>query len=257
MVSRVAGFVRDILMAGILGAGPMADAFFVALKLPNLFRRLFAEGAFAVSFVPLYSGDLARGGDRDANRFAEDALSVMVAVLVVLSVLAMAGMPWVISVIAPGFGGQGERFDLAVDFARVTFPYLLLIGLAALLGSVLNARDRFAPFAAAPVLFNLVLIAALLLAGSTVAPPGVTLSYGVAVAGGLQLVWMAWWCRRHGVRLHVRLPRLTPRVRRLLVLMGPGAVGAGVMQITAFFDILIASLLPAGAISYLYYADRL
>ena len=257
MVSRIAGFARDVLMAGILGAGPVADAFFVALKLPNLFRRLFAEGAFAVSFVPLYSGDLARGGDKGANRFAEDALSVMVTVLVGLSVVAMAGMPWVISVLAPGFGGEGERFELAVDFARVTFPYLLLIGLAALLGSVLNARDRFAPFAAAPVLFNLVLIVALLWAGTSAAGPGMTLSFGVAIAGGLQLVWMAWWCRRHGVRLHVRLPRLTPRVRRLLVLMGPGAVGAGVMQITAFFDILIASLLPAGAISYLYYADRL
>ncbi|NBC32005.1 MAG: murein biosynthesis integral membrane protein MurJ [Alphaproteobacteria bacterium] len=257
LLSRVAGFVRDVLMAAVLGAGPVADAFFVALKLPNLFRRLFAEGAFSVSFVPLFSAELQSRGRPAARRLAEEALALMVAVLAPLTVLAVAAMPWIIPVMAPGFVDDGDRYALAVEFARITFPYLFVMSLVALMGGVLNALDRFAPFAAAPVLFNLTLISALLGATAWFATPGHALAYAVAAAGIVQLLWLAWHCRRAGFALRLPRPRLTPAMRRLLRLMGPGALGAGVMQINLFVDTLLASLLPAGAISYLYYADRL
>lgn len=257
MLSRVAGFVRDVLTAAILGAGPVADAFFVALKLPNLFRRLFAEGAFSVSFVPIFSEELEARGRQAAVGFAEEALALMVAVLVPLTVLAVAAMPLVIPAIAPGFVDDPDRYPLAIEFARVTFPYLLMMSLVALMGGVLNSLDRFAPFASAPVLFNLTLIAALLFLVPYADTAGHALAYGVAAAGVIQLVWLALWCHAAGVRLHLRLPRLTPRAKRLFRLMGPGAIGAGVMQINLFIDVLLASLLPTGAISYLYYADRL
>ncbi len=257
MVSRVAGFARDILTAAIMGAGPVADAFFVALKLPNLFRRLFAEGAFSVSFVPLFSAELQSRGRAAAVAFAEEALAMMVAVLVPLTVLAVAVMPWAIPLIAPGFADEPQRYGLAVELTRITFPYLLLMSLVALLGGVLNSLDRFAPFAAAPILFNLTLICGLLFLAPVLATPGHAQAYAVAAAGVLQLVWLAAACRNAGVGLRLRRPRLTPRIRRLFRLMGPGAIGAGIMQINLFFDMLLASLLPAGAISYLYYADRL
>ena len=154
-LSRVAGFARDILTAAILGAGPIADAFFVALKLPNFFRRVTAEGAFSVSFVPLYSETLDREGQAAANRFANNAFWIMMGVLSVFSALAIVCMPYVIMAIAPGFVGDAVRYDLGVELSRITFPYLLMMSLTALLGGVLNAHDRFAPFAFAPVLFNL------------------------------------------------------------------------------------------------------
>jgi len=257
LVSRVAGFARDILTAALLGAGPVADAFFVALKLPNLFRRLFAEGAFSVAFVPLFNAELEAAGRDSAIAFAERALAIMVAVLVPFTVVVVAAMPWALTAIAPGFVDEPERYDLAVAFARITFPYLLLVALVALMGGVLNSLDRFAPFAAAPILFNLTLIAALLGLTPVMATPGHALSWGVAASGVVQLVFLAEACRRAGVRLRLVRPALTPRVRRLFRLMGPAALGAGVLQINLFFDVLLASLLPAGAVSYLYYADRL
>lgn len=257
LVSRIAGFGRDILMAAMLGAGPIADAFFVALKLPNLFRRLTAEGAFSVSFVPLFSESLTRDGRAVALRFAEDALAVMLTVLAPFTLVAVLAMPALVSVIAPGFVDDPVRYAAAVDFARITFPYLMLMSLTALMGGVLNALDRFAPFAAAPILFNVCLIVSLVALTPFTPDAGWALSYGVAAAGIVQLVWLAWSLRRAGVTLAVPVPRLSPRIKQLFRLMGPGAIGAGVMQINLFIDVLIASLLPAGAISYLYYADRL
>ena len=156
--SRILGFIRDILTAAVLGAGPVADAFFVALKLPNFFRRITAEGAFSVSFVPMFSGLLAEGDDkeqsrREAVKFAEEAQAVMLAVLVPFTALMLLLMPWVLHVVAPGFGSTPERYDLALEMSRVTFPYILLMSLTALLGGVMNSFDRFGPFAAAPMLF--------------------------------------------------------------------------------------------------------
>lgn len=256
-LSRIAGFIRDILTAAILGAGPVADAFFVALKLPNFFRRVTAEGAFSVSFVPLYSEALEKDGAQEADAFASNAFAAMLWFLTLFTVLALIAMPWIIYAIAPGFSDDPERYDLAVELSRITFPYLLLMSLTALLGGVLNAHGRFAPFAAAPILFNLALIAALLLSDAFFETAGHALAWGVFVAGFLQLGLLLFYVRRAKIRLRLVRPRMTDRTKRLLLLMGPGVIGAGVMHINLFVDLIIASFLPQGSISYLYYADRL
>jgi putative peptidoglycan lipid II flippase len=256
LLSRVLGFARDVLMAAILGAGPAADAFFVAFKVPNLFRRLFAEGAFAAAFVPLYSGFLVAEGRAKAQRFAEESLAVLLAALFIFVAAVVIAMPWVMTVIAPGFVDEPIRFGLAVELARITFPYLLFISLVALMGAVLNAHDRFAAAASAPILLNMALIAALLSWNIFARTPAVALAWGVAAAGLAQFTWLGFAVHRAGFALRLRLPRLTPEVRRLLRLMLPVAIGAGVYQINVLVDLVIGSLLPPGAISYLYYADR-
>lgn len=257
LLSRLTGFLRDILTAAFMGAGPVADAFFVALKLPNFFRKITAEGAFSVAFVPMFNSEMEEKGKEEAMRFAEEAQAFMLAVMAPFSVVMILAMPWVIYAVAPGFAGEEVRYDLAVEMSRITFPYILMMSLAAMMGGVLNSFDRFGPFAVAPVFFNLCLIAALVFATPVMQTPGHAMSWGVAFAGIVQLVWMIWWVRRTGLRLVLRMPRLTARVRKLLRLMGPGVVGAGVLQINLFIDLILASLLPAGSISFLYYADRL
>ena len=257
MLSRILGFVRDILIAGILGAGPVADAFFVAFKLPNFFRRLFAEGAFNAGFVPLFSDLLANKGPDQARAFAEQALSVLLTTLFVFVTLTQIAMPWVMQVLAPGFVGDPERFDLAVTFTRITFPYLLLISLVSLMGGVLNSLQRFAAVAATPVLLNLCLIAAITLLAPHMPSPGHALAYGVAAAGVVQLVWLSVACQKAGMGLTLPRPRLTPKVRELLRLILPAALGAGVVQVNLVIDIILASLLPKGSVSFLFYADRL
>lgn len=256
-VSRVLGFAREVLTAAFLGAGPVADAFVVALRLPNLFRSLFAEGAFSAAFVPLFAGRAARDGREAARIFAEDALAFLLAALLVLVVAAELAMPWVVRAIAPGFAADAGRFALAVDLTRITFPYLAFISLVALYGGVLNALDRFAAQASAPIILNLSLIAALLLFADRFATPGHALAWGVAVAGVLQFLWLAAAAARAGIPLGLPRPRLTPDTRRLLRLMAPGVVGAGITQINLLVATMLASLLPAGSIAHLYYADRL
>lgn len=257
LLSRLAGFARDILTAAVLGAGPVADAFFVALKLPNFFRRLFAEGAFSVAFVPLFAAELQRNGRAAAVAFAEQALAVLLSVLLPFTALAILAMPGLMHLLAPGFADEPEKFALAVDMARLTFPYLMLVSLVALLGGILNALDRFGPFAAAPIAFNLTLIAALLTAPRLGLEPGRAMAAAVTLSGVVQLVWMGWACRAAGVTLRLTWPRMTEGMRRLFRLVGPGAIGAGVMQINLFLNVVLASLLPSGAVSFLYYADRL
>ncbi len=256
MASRVLGFVRDILIAAVLGAGPVADAFFVAFKLPNFFRRLFAEGAFNAAFVPLFAGHMAESGREAARRFAEEVLAVLVAALLLLVTAFQVAAPWLMHGFAPGLSGDPYRFGLAVTLTQITFPYLLFVCAVSQLGGVLNALDRFAAAAAAPIILNLCLIAAIFGLSPLVETPGHALAWGVAGAGALQLVWLAAACSRAGLPLRLARPRLTPRVRRLLALFAPGAVGAGVVQLNLLIDILIASFLPVGSLSYLYYADR-
>lgn len=257
LVSRVLGFVRDVLVAAYLGAGPVADAFFVAFKFPNFFRRLFAEGAFNAAFVPMFAGKVATAGRGAARIFAEDTLAVLLAVLLALVVLTEAGMPWFMRVAAPGFVARPDKFALAVDLARITFPYLLFISLVSLQGGVLNSLDRFAAVAATPVLLNLCMIAALVGLTQVIANAGEALAWGVAAAGAAQFLWLAWACGRAGMSLRLPLPRLTPEVRKLLKLMLPAALGSGVVQVNLLIDVMLASLLPTGAVSYLYYADRI
>lgn len=256
LVSRLLGFVRDVLIAAVLGAGPMADAFFVAFKLPNLFRRLFAEGAFNAAFVPLFARGLERNGLGAARGFAEQALGFLLLVLLVLTVAAEAFMPAIMRVLAPGFAADPEKLGLAVVYGRITFPYLLALSLAALCGGVLNALYRYAAAAAAPIMLNVVLILALAAGAPLIGHPGAVLAWAVFGAGMLQLIWLVWACGRAGMVLRLPRPRLTPAVRRLLLLMLPAAGSAGVIHINLLIGNIIASHQP-GAVSYLYYADRL
>ncbi len=257
MISRVLGFIRDVLIAAVLGAGMIADAFFVAFKLPNFFRRLFAEGAFNAGFVPLFTEQLELNGKQDARRFAEEVLAVLLAVLLIFVTVFQIFMPWMMLGFAPGFSGDPAKFDLAVTLARLTFPYLLFISLVSLLGGVLNTISRFAAVAAAPILLNLCLIAAATVGTKLTGLPGHALAGGVALAGAAQLIWLAVACQRADWSLSLIWPRTSTRVKALLKLILPAAVGAGVVQINLVIDVMLASLLPEGSVSYLFYADRL
>ncbi len=256
MVSRVFGFVRDILVANALGAGPVADAFFVAFKFPNLFRRLFAEGAFTAAFIPIFAGVLETEGRKEAELFAEQALATLFWALLVMVLAMEVAMPVVMIVFAPGFLSDPEKFATTVEFARIVFPYLLCISLASLYAGVLNSFGRFAAAAATPIILNLCLIAAILWLAPVTPTPGHALAWGVAGAGALQLLWLLIRCGRAGVWLRLRRPRLTPRVRSLLWRALPVALGAGLYQVNLLIDTMIASLLPSGSVSYLFYADR-
>ena len=256
LASRVVGFVRDILIASFLGAGLVSDAFFVAFKVPNFFRRLFAEGAFNAAFVPMFSGLMTTDGREAARAFAGEALAVMVVVLFVFVTALQIAMPWAMYGLAPGFAANPEKFDLAVEFTRLTFPYLLFISLVSLMGGILNSAGRFAAAAATPILLNLTLIGALLLAVPYLPTTGHALAWGVAAAGIIQFVWLLAAMARAGLSIRLPRPRLTPRVKELLRLMLPGVIGAGVVQINLLVDVVIASLLPEGSISFLYFADR-
>jgi putative peptidoglycan lipid II flippase len=270
--SRLLGFVRDILIAAYMGTGPVAEAFFVAFSLPNLFRRFFAEGAFNTAFVPMFSKKLE--GEEDALGFARDAFAGLASVLIVLTLVAQLAMPWLVLAMAGGFAGD-VRFELAVDFGRVAFGYILFISLAALLSGLLNATGRFAAAAAAPILLNLILIGVLLLAESalaadvvvdvTTAAPGDDLTglhhgtllvWGILAAGVAQvaLVWIA--AARTGFRLYPRMPRLTPEMKQLAIIMLPAMLAGGVVQINLLVGRQVASFFD-GAIVWLSLADRL
>lgn len=264
LVSRIFGFVRDMLLARVLGAGLAADAFQLAFILPNTFRRLFAEGAFSVAFVPMYSRALhGEGGEGAADRFANDVLSVFLWALLVFSGVMMAAMPGVVWVLARDYQDVPGKFELAVFLSRITFPYLALISLVAMLSGLLNARSRFAPGAFAPVLLNIVLIGGLLtgawLRGDSHDDRIVALilAISVSLAGVAQLAYLWWAVRRAGLKLHVRLPRLTPEVRRLGMLILPATFGAGIYQVSQFVDTFFATSLPQGSLTLLKLADRL
>jgi putative peptidoglycan lipid II flippase len=256
MASRILGFARDMLIAAMLGAGPIADAFFVALKLPNLFRRLFGEGAFNAAFVPAFSGMLAAEGRPAARQFAEETFAVMAFWLGALTIVGEVLMPQLMTVLAPGFRAIPAKFDLAVALSRITFPYLLLICLAALVSGVLNGLDRFTAASASYVLFNIVSIACMLWLTPYVPTAGHALSWGITISGVAQLGLLMLTLRGAGMALRVPRPRLTPQIRVLLRRMLPGLIGAGVTQLNLAVDVIIASLLPAGTVSLLYYADR-
>jgi putative peptidoglycan lipid II flippase len=265
-VSRVFGFARDLLLARVLGAGLAADAWQLAFTLPNTFRRLFAEGAFSVAFVPMYSRVLHAedGGNEAADRFAGDVLAVFVWVLLGFSALAMLAMPGIVWLLAREYQEVPGKFELAVSLSRITFPYLMLVSLVAMLSGVLNARSRFAPGAVVPVLLNLVLIGGLLIGSWLRANQGgsdVTVVYAqsiaLAVAGLAQLAYMAWATRRAGVQLKISFPRFTPQVKRLCMLMLPATFGAGVYQISQLVDTFFATSLPQGSLTLLKLADRL
>lgn len=257
MTSRLLGFVRDILIAAILGASPVADAFFVAFKLPNFFRRLFAEGAFNAGFIPLFSKILEKHGRVRALMFAEQTLSILLISLFCLVIVMQIAMPWTMLALAPGFSDEPEKFDLAVVFTRLTFPYLLFISLVSLLGGILNSFNRFAAVAVTPVFLNISLITAVVFFSGVFSTPGHALAWAISIAGIIQLIWLLFACRREGIYLRLSFPRISSKIKELLKLMLPAALGAGIVQVNLVIDIILASLLPTGSISFLFYADRL
>lgn len=260
LVSRVLGFIRDILVAALLGTGPIADAFFVAFRLLNLFRRLFGEGAFNSAFVPLFVRRLDESGTETARRFADQALSGLACVLIVLSVAMMISMPWLMPLLAPGFTDDPAQFHLAVVMSQIMFPYLACMSLVALLSGVLNSLRRFAASSAISIVLNLALIAAVMGAmalGHRKDPDaGIILSWGVFAAGVLQLLLLVYGAWRSGVLPGLVRPVWNDDMRSLVRLGIPGVVSGGVTQINVLIGTVIASL-QAGAVSHLYYADRL
>ena len=253
MASRVMGFVRDILIAAYLGAGPVAEAFVVAFSLPTMFRRLFAEGAFNMAFVPLFSKKLERSDG--AHEFARDAFSGLATILIVFTVVAQLLMPWFVWAMASGFVGDA-RFDLAVDFGRITFPYILFISLTALLSGVLNATGRFATAAAAPVLLNIVMSIMMVSAFRLGWDVGRSLVWAVPAGGIAQLALLWFAAARAGYRLVPRRPRMTPELKRLAIIAAPAALAGGVVQINLLVGRQVASFFE-GSIQYLNLADRL
>jgi putative peptidoglycan lipid II flippase len=256
LLSRLTGFMRDIVLAAVLGAGPVADAFFVALRLPNHFRAIFAEGAFNAAFVPAYTRIREQGGAEAAGLFSDRVFTLLLASQVVLLAVALAFTPWVISLLAPGFEADPGRFALAVELTRITFPYLLLISVVTLYGGILNAIGRFATAAAAPILLNLSIIAALALA-LFFPTAGHAAAWGVLIAGCLEVLLLALDATRQGVLPAFRWPRLDEELKLFLTRFGPATLGSAGTQIALFADTIIASFLATGALSALYYADRL
>ncbi|MDP4892943.1 murein biosynthesis integral membrane protein MurJ, partial [Cypionkella sp.] len=253
LLSRGAGFARDMMLAAYLGAGPVADAFNVAFSLPNMFRRFFAEGAFNMAFVPMYAKKLEAG--EDANGFARDAFNGMAAILMVFSVLGTLAMPWLVYAMASGFAGDA-RYELAVLYGQIGFCYIMFISLVALLSGVLNAHGHFTEAGFVPVLMNLIFIAAMLLASQTGWDMGMTLAWTVPVTGIAQLgfTWIA--ARKLGFSFTPRWPKITPELKRLAYIAAPAVLAGGVVQINLLVGRQVASY-TEGAVSWLVYADRL
>ncbi|MGE0054314.1 MAG: murein biosynthesis integral membrane protein MurJ [Hyphomicrobium sp.] len=260
LLSRVLGFVRDILIAATLGSGWVADAFVVAFRFPNLFRRLFGEGAFNSAFVPIFAKKLEGEGKEAARQFAEEAMSGLVFVLLILTIVAEIAMPVLMYALAPGFDVQPEKYELAVVLTRITMPYLLCMSLVALMSGALNSVGKFAESSSVSIVLNFSMMVATLLSiwwGYKAEPEaGVIQAWGVFAAGILQLLLLMWGMSRNGLSLKLRWPRWTPDLRRLWELGVPGIISGGVTQLNIAIGTVIASMQP-GAVSHLYYADRI
>lgn len=257
LTSRIFGFIRDVLLAKFVGAGPASDAFFVALRLPNMFRQLFAEGAFNVAFVPILARQLEAGGNPQAKEFAKSVFSVLFWLALALSCLVMLFMPQVIGVLAPGFKDTPELFKLTVTLSQITFPYFMFITVTSFIGGVLNTLKRFIAFAAAPILLNLSFVFCLLFL-TKITPTAVTAAAIAVPLGGLaQVTLMLLAVRRAGFKVQLSLPHGHRELKTLGKRMIPTLIGVGAQQLTTLVSMMLASLLPAASISYLFYADRL
>jgi len=257
LLSRILGFVRDTVIARAFGAGAMTDAFFVAFKIPNLLRRLFAEGAFSQAFVPILAEYKNRHGHAATKTLVDQVATALTLALVAVALLGILGAPWVAFISAPGFRADAEKFDLTVTLLRITFPYIVFISLVALAAGILNTHSKFSVPAFAPVLLNVAMISAALWLAPYFDPPVLALGWGVALGGVLQLAWML----PHLKKLDL-LPRPSrqfndPGVRRILTLMAPATLGVSVAQISLLINTIFASFLATGSVSWLYYADRL
>ena len=256
LVSRLTGFIRDVVMAAVLGAGPIADAFFVAFRLPNHFRAVLAEGAFNAAFVPAYARMLEESGLKSARLFADRIGAALLVINIVLLGLALVYTPSVVSLLAPGLHQDPERYNLAVALTRITFPSLLLVSMQTLISGELNSNGRFAVAAGAPILLNVCMVIALSVA-YWFPNAGYAAAWGVLAAGVAQVLLVGIDAERAGFGLRFSAPRLDVRTRKFLGALGPAIIGAGGVQLALFADTLIASFLPTGALSALYYADRI
>ena len=246
LLSRVMGFVRGIVTAAVLGDGVLSDTFFVALRLPNSFRNIFAEGAFNASFVPRYASLRATQGEEAAARFANSIFSWQMSAQIVLLIVALIGMPWIVAVMAPGFAARPGEAALATQLSRITFPYLILTVVAVQISAMLNSRERFWAAAAWPIFLNLGVIAALI-GVRYFTNAAYAASWGVFAAGVLQLLFIVWAGLRDHVHLRLGRPRWTPQMKEFLLALGAGTLGSAGVQIGLFVDTLIASFLPAGS----------
>ncbi len=254
MVSRIAGFAREMLMSRILGAGVYTDAFYVAFRLPNTFRRLFGEGAFSAGFVPLYSQRLQSGGEGEAKKFSEEVLAVFLPTLILFTVVFELIMPLFIWAIT---GWHGDQLAFGTFLTRITFPYLLLISLVSLFSGILNSIARFTAAAFAPALLNLAMLCALLIFRQGGHVTATAISAAVTIGGLLQLGLLIAACKRAGIILKVRKPKLTPGVRQFIRVVLPATLGAGVYQVSVFIDTFFLTRIGTGAVSWFNYADRL
>jgi putative peptidoglycan lipid II flippase len=256
LLSRLTGFARDVMLAAILGAGPVADAFFVAFRLPNSFRAIFAEGAFNTAFIPAYAHVLGNGGETSARLFANRIFTLLFISQVVLLAVAWLFMPQAISILAPGFSEDPAQRHLAIELTRITFPYLLLITLVTLYGGMLNVMHRFASAAAASIFLSLAMMVTLALA-AFFPTAGHAAAWGVLISGFLQYFLLAGDLARHGGLPRFAPLRLDADVRAFFRALGPATLGSMGTQVAMFADTIIATFLPAGALSALYYAERL
>ncbi|MGD0632785.1 MAG: murein biosynthesis integral membrane protein MurJ [Beijerinckiaceae bacterium] len=256
LLSRATGFFRDVMLGAFLGAGLLADAFYVALRLPNHFRAIFGEGAFNAAYVPTYAHVLETDGREPAHRFSSHIFTLLLVSQIVVLAIAWVFMPALVDLLAPGFRNDPEKFGLAVTMTRITFPYLLFITINTLQSGTLNANGYFSAAAFAPVLLNLTTI--LFLSASFLFPnAGIAASWGTAVSGLLQAMMTGYAAWRVGIMEHLIRPELTADVRRFFVRLGPAIIGSAGPQIAVFADTIIASLLPTGGLSSIYYADRM
>lgn len=253
LLSRILGMVREILLSTFIGAGPLLDAFVAAFRLPNIFRRFFAEGAFNAAFVPLFAKRYE--SKMEPNEFANNVFANLLTILLILTSIAMIFMPGLVFLTAAGFAPD-ERFDLTVEFGRVMFPYILLISLAALFSGILNTTGRFAVAAAAPVILNIVIVAALLIAWAINSDIIAWLVWSIPTAGILQLILLWLATRRTGIKITLAFPKWNKDIAKLIKIAIPAALAGGVLQINLLVGQLVASQ-ETGAISFLYFADRL
>jgi putative peptidoglycan lipid II flippase len=254
LLSRILGFVRDMIIAWFFGAGRLSDAFFVAFRIPNLLRRLFAEGTLSMAFVPVFTQYLTRSGRPEAIPLARSAVRMLSVILVVVTLAGIAGAPWIVKVVAPGF--SGDKFALTVMLTRIMFPYIFCICLVALCMGILNALGHFAAPALAPVFLNLAMIGGVLLIAPHLEIPVMGLAIGVLIGGALQVALQMPFLLKKGIRIWHKAPLLHPGLLKIARLMGPAVFGAAVYQVNILVGTLLASLLPEGSVSYLYYADR-
>ena len=256
-LSRILGFVRDILIAKFLGSTVIADAFFVAFRIPNFFRRVLAEGAYSAALIPVFSGVVINSkDDHEAADFVENTMSLLLFVTVTLTIIFFFGMPYIIQILAPGFSDNKEAFDLAVHFGKIIFPYLIFISLVSHFASINNVHEKFVAGAFAPAILNISLILSLFVLTPQLLTAGHALSYGVLIGGLFQFIYL-YKAVLQFYRPRIRIPEFNERLKKFLRLFFPGLIGSGVIQINIIIGTIIASFLPIGAISHIYYADRL